>query len=240
MPRTRTIKPEFWSDEKLARLSRDCRLTYIGLWNLSDDYGVVKGHPSWLKAQLYPYDEDLKLLTFSKWLDEIEAACMIVGFTSNDESYYYIKHFSEHQKVDHPSKQRNPAPPEDIISHQSRDIRENSRDCRVETETETETNILSGKPNNGIPVKEIITYLNEKTGKSFLPTTKDTVRHIKARINEGYSLADFYAVIDTMTTKWRGDPKMIDYLRPQTLFGTKFESYLNVKQTNNKTDPFKD
>lgn len=100
--------------------------------------------------------------------------------------------------------------------------------------------ILSGKPNNGIPVKEIITYLNEKTGKSFLPTTKDTVRHIKARINEGHSLDDFFSVIDTMTTKWRGDPKMVDYLRPQTLFGTKFESYLNTKQTNSKADPFKD
>ena len=99
---------------------------------------------------------------------------------------------------------------------------------------------MSGKPNNGIPVKEIITYLNEKTGKSFLPNTKDTVRHIKARINEGYSLADFYTVIDTMTTKWRGDPKMVDYLRPQTLFGTKFESYLNIKHTEGKSGPFKD
>jgi hypothetical protein len=46
------IKPEFWSDEKLAALSLQARLIYIGLWNLSDDYGVVKGHPlCWLEAK---------------------------------------------------------------------------------------------------------------------------------------------------------------------------------------------
>jgi hypothetical protein len=57
------IKPEFWSDEKLAALSLQARLIYIGLWNLSDDYGVVKGHPSWLKNSIYPYD-DLRLGQF--------------------------------------------------------------------------------------------------------------------------------------------------------------------------------
>ncbi len=52
MARTRMIKPEFWSDEKLAALSLQVRLIYIGLWNLSDDYGVVKGHPlCWLEAK---------------------------------------------------------------------------------------------------------------------------------------------------------------------------------------------
>jgi len=42
------IKPEFWSDEKLAALSLQARLIYIGLWNLSDDYGIVKSHNGYI------------------------------------------------------------------------------------------------------------------------------------------------------------------------------------------------
>ena len=65
------IKPEFWSDEKLAALSLQARLIYIGLWNLSDDYGVVKGHPSWLKNSVLPYD-GVSPAQFESWLAELE------------------------------------------------------------------------------------------------------------------------------------------------------------------------
>ena len=74
---------------------------------------------------------------------------------------------------------------------------------------------------------DVIGYLNNKTGKSFRPSSKSTMRHISARVNEGYSLDDFKAVIDTKVDQWKRDKKMCGYLRPETLFGTKFESYLN-------------
>ena len=139
MPRTRSVKPEFWSDEKLARLSRDSRLTYVGLWSTSDDYGVTKGHPAWLKCQLFPYDDGLKLTTFEKWLKELESIDRIVSFNVNGEIFYYIPHFQYHQKVDHPSKLRNPEPPESIINIGSRNTLEPSRDSRDETDTDTDT-----------------------------------------------------------------------------------------------------
>jgi len=44
MARSRILKPEFWSDEKLALVPREARLTFAGLWTCSDDYGVTKGH----------------------------------------------------------------------------------------------------------------------------------------------------------------------------------------------------
>lgn len=56
MARSRMIKPEFWDDEKLASISRDARLTFIGLWNHSDDFAVVKGHASWLKNKIFSYN----------------------------------------------------------------------------------------------------------------------------------------------------------------------------------------
>ena len=89
-------------------------------------------------------------------------------------------------------------------------------------------NIMSGKPAAEYPYKAIIQYLNDKTGKSFQDKSKDTRKHIKARIDEGFTENDFYKVIDNTVKRWKGDAKMCDYLRPATLFGTKFESYLNM------------
>ena len=77
-------------------------------------------------------------------------------------------------------------------------------------------------------IKNIVEYLNRAAGKKYKPSTKETQQHIKARLAEGYTLEDFQTVIDKMCGKWKGDPKMEDYLRPATLFGTKFESYLNA------------
>jgi uncharacterized phage protein (TIGR02220 family) len=80
-----------------------------------------------------------------------------------------------------------------------------------------------------VPFKLIVDYLNEKTGKNFKPGTNGTQRHITARWNEGFREQDFRDVIDIKTKKWGEDDKMKMYLRPETLFGPKFEGYLNEK-----------
>lgn len=77
----------------------------------------------------------------------------------------------------------------------------------------------------------IISYLNEKTGKRYKPTIAKTKSVINGRLAEGFSLEDFKAVIDKKCAEWLGDDKMEKFLRPETLFGTKFEGYLNAKQT---------
>ena len=83
--------------------------------------------------------------------------------------------------------------------------------------------------NNKEIYKEIIDYLNLKTNKSFKTNTKDTQKHIQARLKEGFKIDDFKKVIDNKTSKWL-NTDMEQYLRPTTLFGTKFESYLNENQ----------
>lgn len=75
-------------------------------------------------------------------------------------------------------------------------------------------------------IVEIVCYLNEKAGKHFKHNTDSTRRHINARLNEGYSFEDFKTVIDYKCSEWL-HTDMEKYLRPETLFGTKFESYLN-------------
>ena len=64
--------------------------------------------------------------------------------------------------------------------------------------------------------------------RSFIPLTNYD-KNINARLKEGHTLEDFKAVIDKKTKQWLNDEKMSSYLRPMTLFGTKFESYLNEK-----------
>ena len=70
---------------------------------------------------------------------------------------------------------------------------------------------------------EIIFYLNEKTGKHYKVKTPKTVRLIRARLKEGFTVEDFKAVIEKKCDDWLGNEKMERYLRPETLFGTKFE-----------------
>ena len=78
-------------------------------------------------------------------------------------------------------------------------------------------------------VVDVIDYLNSKADKQFKSSTKTTQNHIKARVKEGFTKEDMIEVVDKKVAEWGSDPKMMEYLRPQTLFGTKFESYLNAK-----------
>lgn len=82
------------------------------------------------------------------------------------------------------------------------------------------------KAEPSIPYKKIIEYLNSKTGRQFNFKGQANRRLIKARFNEGYTEDDFYKVIDIKTEEWT-NTDMEKYLRPNTLFGNKFDGYLN-------------
>lgn len=104
MARIRTIKPEFWTDEKIGNLRREARLLFIALWNFADDKGTVRANPVLIKSQIFPYDEDLRVDTLNKWLAALVDARMLEPFTLNGESFYNIRTFLSHQKIDRPSK----------------------------------------------------------------------------------------------------------------------------------------
>lgn len=85
-------------------------------------------------------------------------------------------------------------------------------------------------------VHDIISYLNGKTGYHYRETTSKSQQLIRARMNEHFTVDDFKKVIDNMTAEWLGDKKWQKYLRPETLFGPKFESYLNRIPAKPKDD----
>ena len=132
----------------------------------------------------------------------------------------------------------------------------NSNLCPTEKEKENRVNsksnnlyldnILSGNPDFTFPTwleenarkdlektkhKELwipIAYLNQVANKRYKFVDK-TKRLLLARFKEGYTLEDFKQVIDIKTAEWKDSPEFSKYLRPETLFGSKFDGYLNQK-----------
>ena len=88
------------------------------------------------------------------------------------------------------------------------------------------------KDNNNI-YSLVIDYLNRKASTNYRSTTKNTQGFINARLKEGYTVEDFKKVIDSKSKEWL-NTDFEKYLRPATLFGTKFENYLNEA---NKKEP---
>lgn len=85
----------------------------------------------------------------------------------------------------------------------------------------------SSEEKEEIPYKEIIDYLNKKTGRRFPASAKRNREPIHARWRDGFRLKDFKRVIDNKCFSWGNSLKMSPFLRPTTLFGPKFVDYLN-------------
>ena len=102
MARQRMIKPKFWEDTKIGKLTWGARLLYIGLWNFSDDLGVVIGNPIWLKTRIFPYDQ-IQVQQFEKMLSELTINGFICQFSYMDEDFIYLPNFVRHQTINRPN-----------------------------------------------------------------------------------------------------------------------------------------
>ena len=89
-----------------------------------------------------------------------------------------------------------------------------------------------------VPYVEIITYLNDVAGKSYRTSTNKTKDLIKARWNENFRMEDFKKVIDIKNNEWKDNEDMQKFIRPETLFGPKFEGYLNQGSNGPKDDGY--
>jgi hypothetical protein len=123
--RIRTIKPEFWTDKKVATWSHFTRLFFIGLWSASDDYGRGSAEPARIAAELFPYELSLDpsetLARVSESLDTLSRESRIVIYENHGETYYEITNWSKHQKVDNKGKARIPtsSDKDSIVSRES-------------------------------------------------------------------------------------------------------------------------
>lgn len=103
MPRIRTIKPQYWDDLKIAKLSRDARLIFIGMWNFADDNGVIVADATWLKSKILPYDQ-LPVGQFQKWIQDIINAKLLIPIKNRGEDFFHVRGFTKHQVINRPNK----------------------------------------------------------------------------------------------------------------------------------------
>lgn len=97
--RNRMIKPEFWTDEKVLQLSDSAKCLFIGLWNFSDDEGLVRNSPTEIKTRILPlYPTPIEPL-----LEELISKNLIFTIKIPEKSYFLINNFNKHQRIDKPT-----------------------------------------------------------------------------------------------------------------------------------------
>lgn len=109
MPRIRTIKPDFFTSDTVSELPLRARLTWIGLWTHCDDHGRCRNNVKLIKAAVWPLD-DVSLRDVAEDLDALAEAGVIYLYAVDDRTYLQVTGWTEHQKVDRPSKSAIPAP----------------------------------------------------------------------------------------------------------------------------------
>jgi hypothetical protein len=107
MPRIRTIKPEFWTDEKLSLLDPLTRLVYLGLISLADDYGRLIDNIKSLDGALFPHTDE----SSRDSLETLTKLSRILRYRSKaGQQLIQIVNWGNHQKVNHRGKEILPAP----------------------------------------------------------------------------------------------------------------------------------
>lgn len=104
MARIRTVKPEYWTDERVGECSVSARLLFIATWNFADDHGGLDRSAKQLKAQAFPYDN----VDCEPLVQELLNIGLLIEYEVEGKKYLHIKGFRTHQKVEKPAKPRVP------------------------------------------------------------------------------------------------------------------------------------
>ena len=243
MAERRMVSKTIMQTQKFLRLPLETQALYVHLVINSDDDGIVEAFP--VVRMIGASEDSLGLLVIKQFIKPL-----------NQDMVYFITDFNEQNKIrpdrHKPSIHRNLAIQQLGLEVDGSRLVEPGR---VVLELTEEGQAVDGQVTDkcphsigkysigqgsidNIPYKEIIDYLNSKTGKNYRDNVQKNRSLIKARWSEGYRLDDFKQVIDNMVKDWSGT-KYAKYLRPETLFGTKFDGYLNqgnVVKREKKTD----
>ncbi|MBU1247801.1 MAG: conserved phage C-terminal domain-containing protein, partial [Proteobacteria bacterium] len=167
-----------------------------------------------------------------KWFD----AMVQTGFIDRLETGEFEIHdwfqwagsLHKDREKDRQRKAEKPIPPE--FHRKSSGIPRKSTPRAEESRADKSREELPPNPQIGEDVKTVIEYLNEKLGTHYKIGAASNIKNIKARLSEGHSVDDCKKVIDNKIADWKDDEKMAKFLRPETLFGSKFQGYLNQKK----------
>jgi len=205
------------------------RCLYFTLNMFADDDGFV-GSPKGIMRQCGSTEDDLKILIAKKYVLAFPEGILVIkhwrinNFLRKDRhtSTTYKEQLAMLSLDDKNAYTFNDGQP--LVNQWSTQISiEENREDKISIDEIEEEKISK---EDDVPYVEIIEYLNDKAHTRYKPSTNNTKSLIHARSKEGFSLDDFKTVIDKMVSAWTGT-EYEQYLRPATLFGTKFEGYLN-------------
>lgn len=229
MAQRRMFSKKIVETDFFMEMSPTAKLLYFYLNMSADDDGFV-GNPKTIKLISGATDDDLKILIAKQFIIPFESGVVVIK-DWKIHNYIQKDRYNQTQYLD--EKKQLLVEENGTYTKCIQDV--SSLDTQVRLGKSKDrlgksNNNMSDKSDDVIPYSEIISYLNEKTGRSFR-TTEAHKRFIKARWNEDYKLDDFKKVVDNKVADWTG--KTINgqpaekYLQPSTLFGTKFDNYLN-------------
>lgn len=229
MAQRRMFSKKIVETDFFMEMSPTAKLLYFYLNMSADDDGFV-GNPKTIKLISGATDDDLKILIAKQFIIPFDSGVIVIK-DWKIHNYIQKDRYNQTQYLD--EKKQLLVEENGTYTKCIQDV--SSLDTQVRLGKSKDrlgksNNTMSDKSDDVIPYSEIISYLNEKTGRSFR-TTEAHKRFIKARWNEDYKLDDFKRVVDNKVADWTG--KTINgqpaekYLQPSTLFGTKFDNYLN-------------
>jgi uncharacterized phage protein (TIGR02220 family) len=201
---------------------------YFHLSMRADDDGFIN-NPKKIQRMVGASDDDCKLLIMKRFIITFDSGVIVIkhwkihNYIRNDR--YKPTVYAEEKSL--------------LVEKENKVYTEIENPVPVfgipnDTQRETQDRIGKDSLEKGEIYRVIVSYLNEKSGTNYRPTAQATQRHINARLSEGYTVDDFKVVIDKKCAEWKGG-EMEKYLRPETLFGSKFESYLNAPVTPRKS-----
>lgn len=203
MARIRTIKPEFWTDERLAECSPTARLLLIASLNFADDYGNLERSARQLKAQAFPYDQ----LDCEPLIRELLKAGLMVEYKVGNRLYLHIKGFQKHQRIEKRSDPRFPKYEDSLSAPQTVGEDSGSTPVVVTVLREGKGGESKGreKIRTAIAKRDAPTVSRETPPEWFLnfklvypnrsgdPNWRGGLRAANARIAEGHTIAEFMA-----------------------------------------------
>ena len=211
--------------DKFLDMPLSTQALYFHLNMDGDDDGFV-GNPKTINKKIGANDNDLDLLVFKQFIIPFENGVIVIKDwrihnTLRNDRYTPTIYQEEKKALD-----------SGLLSNVSGWLPDG---CQVVASLEPQHNltkhniteqrkdIMSDKSDD---VKTVIDYLNQKNGTSYRASSKKNKSLINARFSEGYSVDDFKKVIDIKSNDWIGTD-MAKFFRPETLFGNKFDGYLN-------------
>lgn len=103
MAKTRMLKTDLRTSEKVASWPIELRYFWVLLWGYVDDHGKARDNPLLVKADCFPLDEAITRATVDRWLWDLTSAGVVVRYTAGDTDYLAVRNWSEHQKPQHPT-----------------------------------------------------------------------------------------------------------------------------------------